>query len=97
MVEGGKVSGTNAIRLLKKHGAGTADVLEKKFEAAQAKGKKKVTAAVLSPQRDLVADGAEWIKSNTAAGDLGPLVALLSHLSGAPHADIAARLNLPTA
>ncbi|QRF55762.1 ParB/RepB/Spo0J family partition protein [Variovorax paradoxus] len=97
MVEGGKVSGTNAIRLLKKHGAGTADVLEKKFEAAQAKGKKKVTAAVLSPQRDLVADGAEWIKSNTAAGDLGPLVAFLSHLSGSPHADIAARLGIDTA
>jgi ParB family chromosome partitioning protein len=98
MVEEKKISGTNAIRLLKKHGAGTADVLEQQFAAAQAKGKKKITAATLSPQRDLVADGAEWIKGNIAAGDLGPLVAMLSHLTGAPHADIAARLDLqPTA
>lgn len=95
MVEEKKISGTNAIRLLKKHGVGTADVLEKKFEAAQAKGKKKVTAATLSPQRDLVADGAAWISTNYAAGDSAPLVAMLSHLTGAPHADIAARLDLP--
>lgn len=97
MVEEKKISGTNAIRLLKKHGAGTAEVLEKKFEAAQARGKKKVTAATLAPQRDLVADGAAWINTNYAAGDLAPLVAMLSHLTGAPHADIAARLNLQTA
>jgi len=93
MVEERKVSGTNAIRLLKKHGAGTADVLEQKFEAAQAKGKKKVTAATLSPQRDLVADAAAWINGNCAAGDVTPLVAMLSHLTGTPHADIAARLQ----
>lgn len=93
MVEQKKVSGTNAIRLLKKHGAGTAEVLEKKFEVAQARGKKKVTAAVLSPQRDLVADAAAWINGNCAAGDLTPLVAMLSHLTGTPHADIAARLD----
>lgn len=93
MVEQKKVSGTNAIRLLKKHGAGTAEVLEKKFEVAQARGKKKVTAAVLSPQRDLVADAAAWINGNCAAGDLTPLVAMLSHLTGTPHADIAARLT----
>lgn len=94
MVEEKKVSGTNAIRLLKKHGAGTAEVLDAKFEAALARGKKKVTAATLSPQRDLVADGAAWINTNYATGDLGPLVAMLSHLTGAPHADIASRLNL---
>jgi ParB family chromosome partitioning protein len=93
MVEQKKVSGTNAIRLLKKHGAGTAEVLEKKFEVAQSRGKKKVTAAVLSPQRDLVADAAAWINGNCAAGDLTPLVAMLSHLTGTPHADIAARLT----
>lgn len=93
MVEEKKVSGTNAIRLLKKHGAGTAEVLEKKFEAAQAKGKKKVTAATLTPQRDLVADGVSYITSNLAAGEIGPLVAMLSHLTGTPHADIAARLE----
>lgn len=97
MVEEGKVSGTNAIRLLKKHGAGTAEVLEKKFELAKAKGKKKVTAATLNPQRDLVADAAEWIRGNFAFGGTAPLVALLSHLTGAPHADIAARLGLDAA
>lgn len=94
MVEDKKVSGTNAIRLLKKHGAGTADVLEKTFEAAKARGKKKVTAATLSPQRDLVAEAMVWINGNYAAGDLGPLVAMLSHLTGQPQADIASRLNL---
>lgn len=94
MVEDKKVSGTNAIRLLKKHGAGTADVLEQKFEAAQARGKKKITAATLSPQRDLVADAATWINTNCAAGDHAPLVAMLSHLTGTPHADIAALLQV---
>lgn len=93
MVEDKKVSGTNAIRLLKKHGAGTADVLEQKFEAAKARGKKKVTAAVLAPQRDLVAEGATWISSNLATGDRGPLVAMLAHLTGMPQPDIAARLD----
>lgn len=93
MVEDKKVSGTNAIRLLKKHGAGTADVLEQKFEAAKARGKKKVTAAVLAPQRDLVAEGATWISSNLATGDRGPLVAMLAHLTGMPQTDIAARLD----
>lgn len=93
MVEDKKVSGTNAIRLLKKHGAGTADVLEQKFEAAKARGKKKVTAAVLAPQRDLVAEGATWISSNLAVGDRGPLVAMLAHLTGMPQTDIAARLD----
>lgn len=97
MVAENKVSGTNAIRLLKKHGAGTAEVLEKKFELAKTKGKKKVTAATLNPQRDLVADAAEWIRGNFAFGGTAPLVALLSHLTGAPHADIAARLGLDAA
>lgn len=93
MVEEKKVSGTNAIKLLKKHGAGTAEVLDKTFEAALARGKKKVTAATLSPQRDLVADAAAWINGNCAAGDRGPIVAMLSHLTGAPADDIASRLN----
>lgn len=93
MVEEKKVSGTNAIRLLKKHGAGTAEVLDKTFEAALARGKKKVTAATLSPQRDLVADAAVWINGNCAAGDIATLVAMLSHLTGAPADDIASRLN----
>lgn len=93
MVEEKKVSGTNAIRLLKKHGAGTAEVLDKTFEAALARGKKKVTAATLSPQRDLVADAAVWINGNCAAGDIAPLVAMLSHLTGTPADEIAGRLN----
>jgi ParB family chromosome partitioning protein len=93
MVEEKKVSGTNAIKLLKKHGAGTAEVLDKTFEAALARGKKKVTAATLSPQRDLVADATAWINGNCATGDLTPLVAMLSHLTGTPHADIAARIE----
>lgn len=97
MVEEKKISGTNAIRLLKKHGAGTADVLDAKFEAALARGKKKITAATLSPQRDLVADAAVWISGNCAAGDVAPMVAMLSHLTGVPQADIATRLNLPQA
>lgn len=93
MVEEKKISGTNAIRLLKKHGAGTADVLDAKFEAAQVRGKKKITAATLSPQRDLVAEAAVWINGNCAAGDHGPLLAMLAHLTGTPHADIAARIG----
>lgn len=93
MVEEKKVSGTNAIKLLKKHGAGTADVLDAKFEAALARGKKKVTAATLTPQRDLVADAAAWINGNCAAGDHTPLVAMLAHLTGTPTNDIAARLQ----
>lgn len=97
MVEEGKVSGTNAIRLLKRHGAGTAEVLDQKFEAAQARGKKKVTAATLSPQRDLVGDAADWISANFAAGGHEPLVAMLAHLTGMPQADIASRLNLQPA
>ena len=56
-----------------------------------------VKAATLSPQRDLVADAAAWINGNCAAGDVTPLVAMLSHLTGTPHADIAARLQGPEA
>lgn len=93
MIEARKVSTTTAIKMLKKHGAATADVLEQKFADAQARGKKKVTASTLAPQRDLVADGMAWIKGNAGGEDSYALVGLLSHLTGAPYADIAARFE----
>lgn len=93
MIEAKKVSATTAIKMLKKHGAAAADVLDQKFADAQARGKKKVTAATLTPQRDLVADGMAWIKDNYAEGDAYQFVGLLAHLTGAPMADIAARLE----
>ncbi|MGQ2994260.1 hypothetical protein [Variovorax sp.] len=96
MIEAKKVSATTAIKMLKKHGAATADVLDKKFADAQARGKKKVTAGTLAPQRDLVAEGLAWIEANKEVDDSldDKIVGLLSHLTGAPHADIAARLGL---
>lgn len=96
-IEEKKVSATTAILLLKKHGAAAADVVEQKLEAAKSRGRGKVTAATLAPKRDLVAEGVSWIvECLESDGDGDPsdrLIALLAHLTGAPMADITARIE----
>lgn len=96
MVAAGQVNAANAIKVLKKAKTDSqaAETLRSKLEAAKSRGKGKVTAATLAPKRDLLADGAAWINEHCADVDPALLVGLLSHLTGAPHADIASRLNL---
>jgi ParB family transcriptional regulator, chromosome partitioning protein len=101
MIEAKKVSTTTAIKMLKKHGAATADVLDQKFADAQARGKKKVTAATLAPQRDLVALGMGWLAMHHDDADASRVydvaVGMLSELTGTPVADICARFQAATA
>lgn len=89
MVEAGQVSAGNAVRAVKKHGAKAAEMLGDQLVTAQADGKKKVTARVLAPKRDLLADGVAWIKEN----EQGSLVGLLVALTGASEVDVLARIS----
>ncbi|WP_295986417.1 hypothetical protein [uncultured Variovorax sp.] len=96
MVAAGQVNAANAIKVLKKAKSDSeaTQTLRDKLEAARNRGKGKVTTATLQPKRDLVADGVAWIRSNAASPMYSELAGLLSHITGAPHADIAARLGL---
>lgn len=93
MVASNEISASNAISAIRKHGAGAAAHLTGRIQEAKAAGKSKVTKKTLAPQRDLVADGMAWIKGNAGGDDSYALVGLLSHLTGAPYADIAARFE----
>jgi len=95
MVAAGEVSASNAIAAIRKHGAGAAEHLAGRIATAKANGKTKVTKKTLTPQRDLVADGAAWILENCPSVSYNEVAGLLAHLTGTPHADIAARLDLP--
>jgi len=79
MVESGQVSAANAVEAMNKHGAKAAEVLSDRMDAATAKGKKKVTKAVLAPKVSLLDKGLEYIKQN--GGGLSN-VAMLAHLTG---------------
>ncbi|WP_431509769.1 ParB/RepB/Spo0J family partition protein [Variovorax sp. DAIF25] len=94
MVASNEISASNAISAIRAHGAGAAAHLSGRIEEAKSKGKTKVTRKSLAPApRDLVAEGVAWIEANKEADDsLDEKVAgLLSHLTGVPLADIAAR------
>lgn len=98
MVASNEISASNAISAIRKHGAGAAAFLAGRIEEAKAGGKTKATKKTLAPpQRDLVADGMAWIRDNYAEGDAYQLAGLLAHLTGAPMADIATRLEAAVA
>jgi len=97
MVASGQISASNAISAIRKHGAGAAAFLTGRIEEAKANGKTKATRKTLAPQRDLVADGAAWVRENAPGIDANQLAGLLAHLTGTPLADIAARLEAAAA
>lgn len=95
MVQTGRVSATNAIEVVKKHGNKATEVLGASLETAQAAGKKKVTKRQLAPKRDLLTEGIAWIKDQggwTVMPDR-KLVDLLAFVTGATAGDIEAKLG----
>jgi ParB family chromosome partitioning protein len=95
MVESGEISAANACEAIRKHGDKAADFLDHTFEGAKSAGKKKITKRMMTPKRDLVSDGVEWIKDVGQWSVLPDqkLVELLAFLTGASEADILAELE----
>lgn len=95
MVADGSVSASNAVAVIKKHGAEAPAVLGDGLEAAKASGKSKVTNKTLKPKSSLLDKGVEWIGSEGGWGVLPnqSLAGLLAHLAGIPVADVTSRLN----